>query len=132
MMSNNLILSSFSSIYPKIVIDERDTSVNSNMRKYLTVEEFYDLMHHTHKIEDIIGNKSEGGDGPIIIPDGSSEIIEKLQNKIITLENTVDQLTTQIQAIRSEFNEYVENDIGIADYDVTKPGIQDEHGNTKN
>ncbi len=131
-MSNNLILSSFSSIYPKIVIDERDTSVNSNMRKYLTVEEFYDLMHHTHKIEDIIGNKSEGGDGPIIIPDGSSEIIEKLQNKIITLENTVDQLTTQIQAIRSEFNEYVENDIGIADYDVTKPGIQDEHGNTKN
>ena len=45
--------------YPKIVVDE---SINSpiNMMNMLTVERYYDFVHHTHKMSDIIKDTADG------------------------------------------------------------------------
>ena len=40
--------------YPEIEIDKIPNSTNSNMTFPITIEQYYDLMHHTHKASDII------------------------------------------------------------------------------
>ena len=44
----------YQSKYNKIVMDNQENSPNSNIVVRLTLEQYYDLLHHTHKISDII------------------------------------------------------------------------------
>ena len=111
--------------YPKIVTDERSNSPNQNMYVRLTVEEYYDLLHHTHNASDIIGINNEGK----VEPSNPAEIAE-LQSTIKTLTQTTQMLQNAINDMNKKVDKYIEEDIGIADYDATIPGIQDENGNT--
>ena len=45
----------YQSKYNEIVTDNRANSPISNKIVTLTLEQYYDLLHHTHKISDIIG-----------------------------------------------------------------------------
>lgn len=111
--------------YPKIITDESTNSPNQNMYVRLTVEQYYDLLHHTHNASDIIGINNEGSVEPT-----DSETIQELQSTVETLTETVTTLQNAIGDISEKIDKYIEEDIGIADYDATKPGIQDENGNT--
>lgn len=111
--------------YPKIVTDESSNSPNQNMYVRFTVEQYYDLLHHTHNASDIIGINNEGQ----IEPSNPTEIAE-LQSTIKTLTQTTQMLQNAIDNINKKVDNYIEEDIGIADYDATTPGIQDENGNT--
>ncbi len=44
--------------YPKIIIDEEKQAINPSMKYPLTVEEYYDLLHHTHDMSSL---PSSGG-----------------------------------------------------------------------
>lgn len=49
--------------YPKIIIDENNTSPVNMMGNH-TVEQYYDFMHHTHNMSDIVNDTgSSGGTG---------------------------------------------------------------------
>ena len=50
---------SSNSKYPEIVIDKDTNLINPNGFFNLTFEQFYDLMHHTHAAEDIVGESEQ-------------------------------------------------------------------------
>lgn len=79
-------MENYQSKYNEIVMDKQENSPNSNMVVTLTLEQYYDLLHHTHKISDIIGGTNE--DGSPANPEVARQIedinekIEKLSIKI--------------------------------------------------
>ena len=91
--------------FPRIVVDDKVNNPNSyNMIKQLTNEEYQDLLHHTHMIEDIIG-----GDGISI---GSGEVskaefnelksqLQSAASTISTLQNTINTLQQHITTIQN-------------------------------
>ena len=44
----------YTSKYPAVIIDKHPNSAIDKMQKKITVEEYYDIMHHTHNISDLI------------------------------------------------------------------------------
>lgn len=46
----------------KIIINNEYDATNKNMRATPTVEDMYDLYHHTHNIEDLVGTVDIPGD----------------------------------------------------------------------
>ena len=90
-MANN----TYSSSYPQIVIDEQVNYPNANTLIYkLTAEQFQDIMHHTHKISDLIG-----GDGAVI---SAGEVSKEDFN---TLKSSVEQLKNTLQALQNSITE---------------------------
>ena len=76
--------------YPEIVIDKRENAVNGNNATIrLTVEDYVDLLHHTHKASDIIGyTPGEGGSlDPTII-----ERIETLEVANASMQSQIEDL----------------------------------------
>ena len=143
----------FTSKYPRIIFDKRENSVNDGLAKKLTVEEYYDLLHHTHDLSSLIGD----GDVPI------SDIMESINKLIVNvtrLEETIEYQETVIKRYEEEIthltniteshnktitelnqvvnnqneiiqnitNEVIHNGITIGDWDVEKPGDQDING----
>lgn len=141
-MSNN-------SKYPEIVIDRDTNLVNPNGFFNLTFEQFYDLMHHTHAAEDIVGEADQQES-----LNSLTEAVDRIAGELATAIQTLDTLNNSIQEAKDELAttqqeladtesrltvaqnkldevvEAIQNDIGVSDWDVTKPGIQDENGNT--
>lgn len=74
----------YQSKYNEIVTDNRANSPISNKIVTLTLEQYYDLLHHTHKISDIIGGTTGGG---------GSATDPELVNKIEELTKKVNELT---------------------------------------
>jgi seryl-tRNA synthetase len=110
----------YSSEYPEIVIDQTTNSPNSNMSIRLTVEQYHDLLHHTHKVVDLVGNDKVA----------STEDVAELKESSTKLSESISTLESKLEELSNKLNTYIENDIGVLDYDATKPGIQDEDGNT--
>ena len=52
----------YQSKYPEIVMDNDTNSGASSMTYPITIEQYYDLLHHTHNASDIIGSKSDEGE----------------------------------------------------------------------
>lgn len=116
----------YTSKFPKILIDKKGNSPNESLQKKITIEEYYDLMHHTHNISTLI-----------IDEDGTTyqevqDTINKLNGEITNLRNTVQEL----QKSNNELKEIVQNLTGeitntpaVSDWDVEKPGNQDIDGN---
>lgn len=122
--------SDITSKYPRIITDERQNTPNKGMTITLTVEQFTDLMHHTHNIRDIIGGDTGGvgslpSEDPII-----EERVNSLQNKLNQAMIIIENLSNQVSQLNDQLQSYIERDISVADYDVLLPGIQDENGNT--
>jgi hypothetical protein len=90
--------------YPEIEINKTEDLVNPNGYFKLTFEQYYDIMHHTHKAEDIIGD--------------SSASIAELTHEVNELKEIVAQLSAKI------------NEPDLSDYDIEKEGVQDIEGNT--
>lgn len=76
-------MNDYQSKYNEIVTDTRNNSPISNRIVTLTLEQYYDLLHHTHKISDIIGGSAGGG----------STTDPELVNKIEELTKKVNELT---------------------------------------
>lgn len=76
-MANN----KYNSMYPKIKQDSAYQSVNPHMKKELTVEEYYDLLHHTH--------------------DGMANG-EEVNSKFEDIASTIDELTSTINELKAE------------------------------
>ena len=101
--------------YPEIIIDKDNNSVNKDHNIVLTVEQYYDLLHHTHNTSDIIGSES------------SMQTISEVQENILQLKNTIASLKLSIDEIKQQLNDMNED---VNDYDVLTAGIQDITGNT--
>ena len=129
----------YKSKYPKIIVDtNKSTHFNNALNHNITVEEFYDLMHHTHSLSDLIGNSGEIVDGDIQVTvlnlvstvnelkqtiETQQSVITELTEKTKTQEETINRLSQQVDNI-------VEDDSNYIDWDLEKEGIQDLDGNT--
>lgn len=85
--------------YSKIIIDQNPNNSNNTMQRKLSIEEYCDLMHHTHKISDLINdiddNDVESSNALLVIAELKS-IIQTQQNTINELKETIDSLKNQI------------------------------------
>ncbi len=111
---------SYSSQYPKIIMDTSTNSVNDSLAKKLTVEEYYDLLHHTHTVSSLIG--SVGGDASY---DGITNIVNTLSDTVNSLVNTVQIQQETINELKAQLNSLIH----VKDWDVNTPGNQDVNGN---
>lgn len=124
-MNNNI----HTSKYPEIVIDNQSNSVNSNMTFPITIEQFYDFMHHTHKASDLI---FEGGDGGGSISDA---VVQQINTKISDMNDKIEDQQKVIEAqkktiadLDKKLQDYIDNNIHVdVDTDVdTGDGNGDE------
>ena len=128
---------------PEIIVSNTEDSINGGNLVYkLTLEEFYDLMHHTHKLEDLQDENgilfpppSSGNEGiapppeqqpvsliqqlQINITNLSKQIVQ-LEAKISDLENTIESNNAEIN---SKVDNYIDGDLTIGDWDATTPEI---------
>lgn len=99
-------MSEFQSKYPEIITDKRSNSVNNNMTINITIEQLYDLMHHTHNVTDLVSE----GDGPAGIGD---VVVQQINIKINELTQTVNEQAELIQQLQ----EKIDNGITVPDED---------------
>ena len=124
-MNNNM----HTSKYPEIVIDNQSNSVNSNMTFPITIEQFYDFMHHTHKASDLI---FEGGDGGGSISDTVVQQINTkisdMNDKIKEQQKTIEGQKKTIADLDKKLQDYIDNNIHVdVDTDIdTGDGNGDE------
>lgn len=71
--------------YPKILIDTTKQSAIPNGKYSLTVEEYYDIMHHTHNLSDIALENGTDGESLTI-----EEKINQLDAKISNIQTLID------------------------------------------
>ena len=108
----------YTSVYPTIIIDDRPNSVNDSMQKKITVEEYYDLMHHTHDISSLTNNNGMTYDEIV-------NTINELKSTIAEQQKIINNLSNDIANLNNE----VSNMPPVSDWDVETPGIQDANGN---
>lgn len=138
----------YSSKYPTIVVDKSSNSVNESLKKVMTVEEYYDLKHHTHDIASLA--VAEGGMSYSEMQTMVRELSDTINNLNTTLENqnntieeqnnTIMEQNNMIKKVVEEneelrqavkiINNEIKNMASVSDWDVTIPGDQDIEGNT--
>lgn len=92
-------MAEYTSKYPEIVTDREMNSPN-NPPVSITVEQLYDLYHHTHKLSDLIGSSD------IDDPDGSIvATVSSLKNDVDELVRSVSESDTKIEEISKELEE---------------------------
>lgn len=98
--------------YPEIIIDKkRNSALNAN--KILSLEEYNDLMHHTHDASTLImGSGSSNSTSNI------ESVINELNQTINNLSQTIESLTGRINTLEN----YVDNDMQL--------DINDDNTNT--
>lgn len=82
--------------YPEIIIDKTRNSV-LNANKILSLEEYNDLMHHTHDISSLIA--SSGG----VVP-GTDELYELISRLTQRVESLEEYMSQDIQVVIDEDN----------------------------
>lgn len=133
--------------YPEIVIDKNaNMGSGSHNNRMLTVEEYYDLLHHTHSISDILDDEGYS-------PSELGGLVEEMKNTMDTMAETITQANETIEALRAKvadnaqvienltqglvavdqqietINHKLEEAYQVSDYDATTPEIEDEDGN---
>lgn len=96
----------YTSKYPKIITDASGNSVNEGLKKIVTIEEWYDISHHTHDISTLS-----------VSDDGVS------YDELVAMVNELQEMVKTLQA-------QVSNMPSVGDWDVETPGNQDANGNT--
>lgn len=94
-------MSKYQSKYSKIITDEAHQSVNPNTEYHLTVEEYYDLTHHTHNASDIdgIGSGSDGSSGDVAALTAS---VNDLKEAVAELKVLIQQNATADEENKNE------------------------------
>lgn len=134
---------------PEIIVSNTEDSINGGNLVYkLTLEEFYDLMHHTHKLEDLQDENgilfppvspmppSSGNEGIAPLPPEQQPVsliqqlqinITNLSKQIVQLEAKISDLENTIESNNAEINSkvdnYIDGDLTIGDWDATTPEI---------
>lgn len=114
----------YGATYPKISFDEKVNYPNAQFNiKKITVEEWNDLLHHTHRQAEILDNNGEfiGQEGAAAV---SAEEVNELKEQINTLIEQNRALASRITALENAVNESSDDSIFIGDWDAEKPGIQ--------
>ena len=75
--------------YPKILIDTTKQSAIPNGKYSLTVEEYYDIMHHTHNLSDIALENGTDGESPITIEGKINQLDEKISDIQTLIDNGI-------------------------------------------
>ena len=115
---------------PEIIVSNTEDSINGGNLVYkLTLEEFYDLMHHTHKASDIIieGQGTDQIDNIII--DNLNTNIQELkettekQNEIIVKQTkSIETLTKQVKDLQDTIDSMSQDMITTPDGDDITTG----------
>ena len=113
----------YGATYPKISFDEKVNYPNAQFNiKKITVEEWNDLLHHTHRQAEILDNNGE-----FIGQEGAEEVNE-LKEQINTLIEQNRALASRITALENAGSgggsASSDGGIFIGDWDAEKPGIQ--------
>lgn len=118
----------YGATYPKISIDEHVNYPNAQFNiKKITVEEWNDLLHHTHKQSEILDNNGEfiGQEGAAVV---SAEEVNELKEQVNTLIEQNRALASRITALENAGSgggsASSDGGIFIGDWDAEKPGIQ--------
>ena len=99
----------YTSKYPTIVSDKSLNSPNDGMIKKITVEEYYDLKHHTHSISDLStdeGNMSY--DEMQVVINNLTEITNAYDTTIKEQQNLITQLRESNTTLQNTVNELTE------------------------
>ena len=114
------------SIFPKITFDE-NLNANIKMAKNLTIEEYLDLLYHTHDGISEIGGMIEKIS---TLETKLAELEAKLKESGIVSEEVVNTLSekvydlqSQLTGLDSELDTYVDEDLQISDWDATTPEV---------
>lgn len=85
--------------YPKIIINETDQAAIPGMKFNLTVEQYYDLLHHTHKFSDLA--TGDANTESIEIDDSmeDSEKIEALISIVAGLQQEISELKYSLEEL---------------------------------
>ena len=112
--------------FSKILYDQR-SNAPIKMNRNMTIEEYLDLLHHSHqgldKIDSMISRitiletKIAELESIILNSDSASESV------VNALSNKVDNLQSKVTEIDSELDSYVDEDIQIGDWDATTPEV---------
>ena len=116
--------------YNKILSDASENPNGKYNVKRLTVEEYIDLLHHSHNIEDLSMPSNEIGVEKKFSMAIFDEKIQNLRAYLDQINSKIALMDETIQATQSEQEQIQDQGVGIGDYDVTTPGIQDAQGNT--
>lgn len=101
----------YDSRYPKVITDTTSQSVNPNLKKEITVEEWYDLLHHTHaEFSNSSSGGSTGGSNS-----GNVDLTE-INNKLDALTTLIQSQSEDITVIKGKIDNieaYIDQDIQI-------------------
>ena len=126
----------YSSKYPNVLIDKRGNSVNQSLQKRLTIEEYYDLVHHTHNMSDIVMDIGEGeGNNYTELMSSMSKLNDRINQLVSTVETqqkTIEDQKKTIESLTQTVEELKDDIINTPsiDWDPDTPGIQDLEGDT--
>lgn len=130
----------YTSEYPEITMDKDKNSVNDNMIRQMTIEEWYDLLHHTHKVNEFVdeqGNKVKALYAPIN-EDGSTDdsgltLDEQTINAVNEMKLTVAELKKTVEAqqktiesqqkVIESLSKASSQHIDVVDWDASTPEL---------
>lgn len=98
--------------YPKIIMDETNQAVNPSCKKNITVEEWNDLLHHTHSEFNTGGTGGGGSDVDL------TEVIQAINNLTNLIQNQNNDIVTMKEKIE-KIEAYIDQDIQIGDISNT-------------
>jgi hypothetical protein len=105
----------------KVILEEGTTNtVNPHMQKHITIEEWEDLLHHTHEGLNSTGSGGTGSGG--IINTDITNVINNMNTTINNMNTTINNMSTTIDNMQSQIDKlesYVDQDIQISDNDGT-------------
>lgn len=133
-MAKTSFIKDYTSDYPEITMDGARNSVNTGMIKQITIEEWYDLLHHTHKVDEFVDkdlNKVRSLAVPLDTESEDLPLDQQIVSMINTLTDKVNALTekvnsqqqiieTQTQQIES-LTKQAKSHIDVVDWDATTP-----------
>lgn len=91
--------------YPKIIINETDQAAIPGMKFNLTVEQYYDLLHHTHNMLDLVSKNESSENTEINESMSVDEKIEVLSSMISDINTTITEMQQNILALQYTLEE---------------------------
>ena len=121
--------------YPKIIINEDDQSAIPGMKFNLTVEQYYDLLHHTHKFSDLAHGDTNTESVEIDESMEDSEKIEALISIVADLQQEISELKYSLEEltdVNTSSNSEQQNNTNTETNNTQQPSSDPEQQNNTN
>ena len=92
--------------YPKIITDVSNNTP-TNMTAKISVEDYHDIMHHTHNISDIIN--AGNGDGNSVVAYDDTELRKLIESKTKEISDKVVETSNRVSKLESKEKYRIEN-----------------------